>query len=832
MRAGLMKFEFSRSDNAHILVDTQKAVGYAKIIPDSNEIVGYSDIGMFKVPTSEFKGYFVIKFDKPFSSWGTWEWGDNMHPGDSEITAYNSGAWVTFSVNEGETIMVKASISFISIDQARANLDSEIPDWGFDQVRSGAENAWEEALGKIEVEGGSENQKKIFYTALYHSLLLPRVSYEVTSEGNKYYSVFDASVHTGKFYNDFSMWDSFRSQNALLILLYPDRVADMCQSLVDMYKQGGWIPKWPNPGYSGVMIGTHSDSIIAESYLKGITDFDIENAYKGIMKHVMENGTDVYEARAQTGRWYYENLGYVPAGITFTSQGNEGTSWTLELAYDDWCIAQLAKALGKDNDYDNFMNRATYYRNVFDNSVGFVRGKYANGAWAETSFDPTEFLYSWMCQPKEGNPWQYTWFVPHDVLGLKQLIDGSKNNPNYPGDFTTKLETLFQNSVEPSLLETNDYTEGGRVRYYWHGNEPCQHISYLFNYAGQPWRTQFWVDYVMKTRYRACVNGLPGNDDCGQTSSWYVLSAMGFYPVTPPSCTYVIGRPIFDNVTIHLGNGNDFVIEAQNVSDENMYIQSATLNGENLNKSWFEHENLANGGTLIFVMGSTPNENWGIDPPPPSMSDLAVENLVIWPEIVGAGEDVTISVDVKNRGIVEGSKLVELEISGEIVDDENVSVAPSSENHVSFIVSRDVPGVYPVRIDDLSGSFEVVFGQAEFVVENLNISPEAVEPGENVTISVDVGNVGEAGGTHTVELMIDGELENSATVLLNPGESQHISFIVTRDTEGTYSVEVDGLTGSFEVRAPSGGVSIFALSAAAIIFTVAAIGGVMFYRRR
>jgi predicted alpha-1,2-mannosidase len=801
-------------------VDTHQGTGYAKIIQENREIVGYSDVGTYR-PSEGFKGYFVIKFDKPILSYGTWEQGATQHPGSTEITSFNSGAWATFSVQAGETIMVKASISFISIDQARANLNNEIPDWDFNKVKGNAENAWEKELSKIEVEGGTDDERTIFYTALYHSLLLPRVS----SEYGKYWSCFDGQVHTvsaghDEFYNDFSMWDTFRSQHALLILLEPDRVDDMCQSLVDMYKQGGWIPKWPNPWYSSVMIGTHSDSIIAESYLKGITNFDVQKAYEGIIKHANENGDSKYEARAGTGIWYYKMLGYVPAGITFTREGNEGTSWTLELAYDDWCIAQLAKALGRESDYNYYLNRATYYRNVFDNAVGFVRGRYENGEWAGTTgttFDPRDYA-PWMTRPDEGNPWQYTWFVPHDVWGLKQLIDGSKNNPNYPGDFIKKLEDLFKESNEAQLIAENRYprTPGEiKIGYYWHGNEPGHHISYLFDYAGRPWMTQYWVDNIMKTRYRTSnPYGLPGNDDCGQMSSWYVFSAMGFYPVEPPSLTYEIGRPIFDKVTIHLSNGKDFVIEAQNVSESNMYIQSATLNGRPLVKPWFEHSKLIGGGELTFVMGSSPNTNWGSHPSdaPPSMSGpkFVLENLSIFPlsVIQGENENVTISVNVTNVGTAAGPKMVRLEVDGSIENSKEVTLNPGESQIVSFTIWENELGVHIVYIEDLRGFFAVEGGK--FVLENLRIYPQRVYVGENVTISVDVANVGENTGTKFLVLMIENEVAATENVTLGPGENSMVSFIVSENVPGVYGVRIENLTGSFVVETP-GGLPIFVL---------------------
>jgi len=704
MRVGLMRFTFSQAGDAHILVDTHLGVGYAKIIPENDEIVGYSDVGRYRGPTGEFKGYFVVRFSKSFSSYGTWEQGTQAHPGDDEIKAYNSGAWATFSVEAGESIMVKASISFISIDQARANMEAEIPDWDFDRVRTEAHEAWNRELGKIEVEGGTEADKIKFYTALYHCLVLPRVS----SEYGRYYSVFDGQVHScegREFYNDFSLWDTFRAEHALLILLEPRRVEDMCQSLVWMYEQGGWMPKWPNPGYSSIMIGTHADSVITETYLKGLTNFDVEKAYEGMLKNAMQTPPIFYEAR--TGIGEYMKFGYVPADVGY----RESCSLTLEYAYDDWCIAQLAKALGKEDDYWYFMERATYWRNVFDPSVGFVRGRNSDGSWVDGSFDPRGY-YSYITQPNEGDPWQYTWSVFHDVQGLINLMGGREN-------FSSKLQTFLEKSEEPRLLAENKFTEGGRVRYYWHGNEPSQHTPYLFDYCGEPWKTQYWVRNVTETRYRLGPYGLPGNDDCGQTSAWYVFSAMGFYPVCPPSLTYVIGSPIFDRITIHLDDyhygGKDIVIIAHNNSPENIYIQSVKLNGEPLDKPWFWHSDITNGAVLEFWMGSEPNYEWGSDPEdaPPSMSEIyvpsefSISNLIISPEVISPGGQVMVSVDVTNTGEVSGSYTVELSLDGSPFDNRVVFLEPGQSITVNFTVSESKPGIHVVSVDGLTGTFEV-----------------------------------------------------------------------------------------------------------------------------
>jgi predicted alpha-1,2-mannosidase len=609
MHSGFFRLTYLGSGNAHILIDAHGG-GSTELHSSENEIWvknvqhGHSD---GTPENAKIVGYSVVRFNMPLLP-------------SSGANGYLANA--DFSVDNGENILVKVGTSFIGYAQARANLDNEIPDWDFDRVRIDTRAEWNRELGKIEVEGENENQMIIFYTALYHSMLVPRVF----SENGRYYSVFDGENHTSQgyqFYDDFSLWDTFRAENPLLALIEPARVADMAQSLVDMYEQGGWMPKWPNPGYSSVMIATHGDSVIADAYLKGIKNFDIENAYAALIKNATVPGPSFYEARA--GIDYYKNLGYVPADISpvpgSNMGNNEGTSCTLEYAYDDWCIAQLAKALGKDNDYELLMERAYNYRNVFDSSVGFVRGRNSDGSWS-SQFDPlartTDFT--------EGNSWQYTWFVPHDIQGLIQLMGGRDK-------FNQKLDQLFENT---------DFNAGWQD-YYNHANEPSQGIVYLYNWSGEPWKTQENVREVMEGQYwtpgnrpysapYGC-NGLTGNEDCGQMSAWYIFSAMGFYPVCPAQLTYQIGSPIFDRITIHLDNsyyGGDFVMEARNVSRDNKYIQSATLNGEPLEKPWFMHSDLG-GGHLVLEMGPEPNYNWGSAPEdaPPSMftvSSLEPEN--------------------------------------------------------------------------------------------------------------------------------------------------------------------------------------------------------------
>lgn len=606
-RSGFFRFTFPASESSSILIDVRSTVlidkypsgGYIKIIPDENEIVGYNPQGGRSFPPQNFAGYFVAKFDKPLSSYGTWK-GKAIHQGSLEQKSdQRVGAFANFSTQKGEVIKVKVGTSFISMEQARKNLNDEIPDWDFKHIKNQTRDIWNEELKKVEVKGGTEEQKVIFYTALYHSLLLPRVFYE----NGHYYSPFDGKVHEGVYYEDFSLWDTFRAEHPLLILIEPERNRDMIKSLVAMYEEGGWLPKWPNPGYSNVMIGTHADSVIADAYVKGITDFDAEKAYEAMYKNAMVSSQDFYEARG--GVSHYKNFGYTPMdkkvmegricrrdGIDRGSQ----VSRTLEFAYDDFCIAQMARALGKDDDYDLLMKRAGYYKNLFDPSTKFMRGKNSDGSWNKPFVPWSGNGFT------EGNAWQYTFFVPHDVQGLINLMGGREA-------FIHKLDTVFQNGQ------------------YEHENEPSHHLAYLYDYAGAPWKTQQRVREVMDELYRATPGGLCGNDDCGQMSAWYIFSAMGFYPVCPGTPYYAIGSPTFEKVVIHLGeywDNKSFTIIAKNNSPENKYIQSATLNSKPLNKPWIEHSDIVNGGTLVFEMGPEPDKGWGSSPEhaPPSMTEL------------------------------------------------------------------------------------------------------------------------------------------------------------------------------------------------------------------
>jgi len=593
-RSGFLKFTFPASETSHIVITairSKQFKGFVQINAKDREIIGYNPDRMsaeLGPPLPNFKGYFVVQFSKPFESFGTWE-GEAIHPGNSQESGQRMGGYATFPTTQGEVIDVKIGTSFISVDQARDNLKREIPDWDFERVKAEGRRIWNEALGKIKIQGGTKDDRINFYTAMYHSLLFPRIF----SEYGRYYSAFDDRVHNGVSYNDYSLWDTFRAEHPLLLLIQPDRVPDMITSLLQMYDEGGWMPKWPNPTYSNIMIGTHADSIIADAHVKGVRGFDLKKAYAATYKDAMtppDGDTNnrwidrapwtAFEARG--GLTWYKSLGYVPIDKT-----DESVSCTLEFAYDDFCVAQLAKAVGKQDDYALLMKRSRNYKNLYDPVEGFMRPKKSDGTWDEEAWASREDRKPGFT---EGSPWTYLFCEMQDIPGTITLMGGEQK-------FAARLDENFS---------------GGHYR---HDNEPGHHYTYLYDYCGQPWKTQEKVRETIASQYHNSPDGLSGNDDCGQMSAWYIFSAMGFYPVTPGTPLYAIGSPLFEKATIMLDkpyNKGTFTVIAKNQSPRNKYIQSASLNGKPLNEPFIRHADIASGSTLTFIMGPQPNKNWGV----------------------------------------------------------------------------------------------------------------------------------------------------------------------------------------------------------------------------
>ncbi len=623
-RAGFHRYTFPKADNSKIILDLGHQLGNMnsgemselKII-DNHRIEGEKAAGLGKV-------FFVAEFSKPFRYYGTFdasyvtpESGGSIFPYKNAEVGDKIGAFVTFETEENEQILVKVGISYTSIEGARKNLHAEIQDWDFDKVRNNATVIWNKELSKIKINGATDDQKEIFYTALYHSFLAQYISQDVDGK----YHGSDGQIHIAKdfdFYGSFSCWDTYRSQHPLLTLTAPEHVNDFIKSIVAKVENYQWLPAQHFLNVFGEsMVGDHLIPVIVDAYMKGYKDYDVKKLYEAMRKKALENPTPpVPEYAGRSGLNYYKELGYTPVDKVTESVPN-----TLELAYDDWCIAQLAKELGKTADYELFMNRAQNYINLWDSETQFMRPKKADGTWLEALgnneqeivkegehsyykyFDPLLVGRRPNRHYTESNAWQYIWSVQHDVQGLINLFGSEKA-------FAKKLDIFFE--MSPVITPPKYVGVVGTIGQYVHGNQPSHHVAYLYNYAGEPWKTQDRMRQVCEELYRSGPGGLCGNEDMGSLSSWFVLSSMGIYAVTPGISQYSIGSPMFGEATIQLGKNKVFTIKAINNSNENKYIQSATLNGETFNRTWISQQEITQGGELVFQMGPEPNKNWGI----------------------------------------------------------------------------------------------------------------------------------------------------------------------------------------------------------------------------
>ncbi len=598
-RAAIFRFTFPENENSYILLDAFNGGSSVKVIPEERKIVGYCQNNHGGVPAN-FHNYFVAVFDKDFEITKTWN--DEILNEAKEAKGLHTGAVIGFKTKKGEKVNVKVASSFISPEQAELNLNREIGEKSFDVVCAEGEQIWEKELSKIKVEGGTDQQSRTFYSSLYRTLLFPRKFYEIDANNEVvHYSPYNGEVLPGYLFTDNGFWDTFRAVFPFFTLMYPELNSQIMQGLVNTYKESGWLPEWASPGHRGCMIGSNSASLIADSYLKGIRGYDIQTLYEAMLKNTenwMENITSV----GRFGADYYNKLGYIPYDVNI----NENTARTLEYAYADFCIWKLGQELGRpQEEIDLFKKRARNYKNVFDAETKLMRGKNEDGTF-QTPFSP----YKWGDAFTEGNSWHYTWSVFQDIEGLKELMGGDK-------DFVAMLDSVF---VVPPIFDDSYY--GGTIHEiremqiagmgnYAHGNQPIQHMIYLYNYAGEPWKAQKHVREVLTKLYNPQADGYCGDEDNGQTSAWYVFSSMGFYPVCPGANQYVFGAPLFNKITIALENGNTFVINAANNSKENFYVDDVKLNGEEWNKNFISHETLQNGGELDFTMSATPNKNRG-----------------------------------------------------------------------------------------------------------------------------------------------------------------------------------------------------------------------------
>ena len=607
---GAFRFTFPKTEDAWVLLDASHGGSAVSIDPTQRSISGKNTSGARNSPN--FAQYFVAVFDHPLTRNGVWEipesrQGRPLPNQEAAIVAgapsregLHVGAYAGFSTRAGETVTVRIGVSLISAEQARRNLEQDMPASYFDRIVASAKSEWERQLARIDLAGGTEAQRRTFFTALYHAVQFPHMLQETDASGRMiHWSPYDGKVHPGEMFADNGFWDTFRAQFPLLTILEPKKDAAIIRAMLNAYDEGGFIPKWPNPGETNVMIGTHGDSVIADAWMKGIRDYDGAKAYAALRKDGTEKGTGVFNARS--GIEDYIKLGYVP----YDHGVRESVACTLEYAYDDFAVAQMAKALGKNEDARLFLARAKNYRNLYDPRVGFMRGRKSDGSWIEP-FDPL----AWGGVYTEGNAWQWLWSVQQDIPGLMDLMGGKEA-------FARKLDALFAATTAFKVggygQVIHEMTEAKMegMGQYAHINEPVHHVIYLYDFAGQPWKAQQWVHTVEDQLYKPGPAGWLGDEDTGQMSAWYIFSSLGFYPVTPGRPVYALGSPQFDRAVIHLENGKRFTVEATRKSPRDIYVQSVTLNGKPLDRPVIDHADITRGGTLHFVLGAQPNERWG-----------------------------------------------------------------------------------------------------------------------------------------------------------------------------------------------------------------------------
>ncbi len=586
-RVGFHRYTFPENSQPGVIVDLGHGMEDVTLessikVVDKQTITGYRNSSGF---IKDQHVYFCARFSKPFEAVTSYIDGEKGK--ERELSGKVCKIFLQFKPENEEKVLVKVGLSATGEEGAMKNMEKEVPEWDFEEIIEKADNIWNEYLSKIEVETINDDQKTIFYTALYHSLVSPNLVTDVDGS----YRGWDGEIYKAKgsqeFYTNFSLWDTYRAIHPLYALLFPDKNVEFINSMLQRYNEIGQLPineYGQNETYC--MIGYHSIPVICEAILKDKKGFSYELAYKAMKESAMDDSRGV---------GYMKGYGYIPSELESNS-----VSKVLEYAYDDWCIARVARKLWKMDDYTYFIDRAKYYKNQFDSSTGFMRGRHANGSWV-TPFDPKSVSILNQGDFTEGNSWQYTFYVPQDVNTLMALMGGEK-------EFCTKLDTLF--NTDPSIDNERAWDVTGLIGQYAHGNEPSHHIAYLYNFAGEPWETQEVVNRIKTELYSGGRDGLCGNDDCGQMSAWYIFSTLGFYPVTPGMDYYVIGSPSIKSATLHLPNGKEFIVRTANTSDSNYYIQSAMLNGQNYSKSFVGYKDILKGGLLEFDMGNAPKNDW------------------------------------------------------------------------------------------------------------------------------------------------------------------------------------------------------------------------------
>lgn len=589
-RTGMHRYEYPENAKRQVVLDLSYHVNWDKPTMTHLQFVNDTLITGYRYSQGWAKDqrvYFAMAFSQPVVSYETAD-STERQPVHTAYTGKKLKTLLNFEKTQGDKfLMVKTGLSSASIDGALKSLD-EVSGWRFEETSAAAAKQWEKALSKIRITSDDLALKRTFYTAMYHSKLAP----VIFSDHNQEYKGANGQVMRTKGYTRydiFSLWDTYRASHPLFTILQPDLVNDMINSMLAHYEAYGLLPVWSLLGNeTNTMTGYHAIPVITDAYLKGFSGFDIELAYKAMKASAMQDIRGVK---------YYKEYGYIPADLN-----EESVTKTLEYAYDDWCIAQVASALGYQDDYNYYIERSQGFRHLYDSVSGFMRGKLSDGSWREP-FDPKRSDHRVNTDYTEGNAWQHTWYVPHDVYGMIGIMGGNDR-------FIAKLDSLFTISSEITG-ENVSVDISGLIGQYAHGNEPSHHVAYLYNYAGAPWKTQERVTEILNSQYSDRPDGLCGNDDCGQMSAWYVFSALGFYPVNPANGRYIIGRPLHEQAVIHLQDGKTFTVKAENLSKDNSYIQSVTLNGLDWDKPYLSHQQITDGGEIVFVMGNKPNKAWG-----------------------------------------------------------------------------------------------------------------------------------------------------------------------------------------------------------------------------
>ena len=599
-RAAMFRFTFPENEHSYVVVDAFDKASSVKIDVANRRITGYSTRNSGGVPDN-FRNYFVIEFDKAFTYKAVVD-NKTLIAESTETTSAHAGAIIGFATKKGETVHARVASSFISEEQAIQNL-KELGDDTFDTLVEKGKDAWNDVLGRVEVEGGDLDQYRTFYSCLYRSLLFPRKLYEVDASGAiVHYSPFNGKVLPGYMYTDTGFWDTFRCLFPLLNLIYPSVNKEIQEGLINTYKESGFFPEWASPGHRGCMVGNNSASVLVDAYMKGVRVDDVATLYEGLL-HVTENVHPEISSTGRLGYEYYNRLGYVPYDVKI----NENAARTLEYAYDDWCIYKLAKELKRPKKEINlFAHRAMNYKNLFDKETLLMRGKNKDGKFM-APFSPLK----WGDAFTEGNSWHYTWSVFHDPRGLINLMGG---DDVFVGmlDSVFSVPPVFDDSYYGQVIHEIREMTVMNMGNYAHGNQPIQHMIYLYNYAKQPWKAQYWLRQVMDRLYTPTPDGYCGDEDNGQTSAWYVFSALGFYPVCPGTDQYVLGAPLFKNATVHFENGKTLEIKASQNSRTNIYIKDMKVNGAEYSKNYVTHSLLQNGGVVDCVMSDTPNMERGI----------------------------------------------------------------------------------------------------------------------------------------------------------------------------------------------------------------------------